>query len=103
MIAIRAGPAPSAHTGPYRSRSATSTGDGSLKIWRMARSWASPRGPGSRSPTTTGLYFPGMTTMLGPLRRAVAVAGDSDAVTCGDVRLTYSETWERCRRLVGAL
>ena len=41
--------------------------------------------------------------MLGPLRRAVAVAGDREAVTCGGLRLTYAETWERCRRLVGAL
>jgi long-chain acyl-CoA synthetase len=44
-----------------------------------------------------------MTTMVGPLRRAVQVAAKRVAVTCGDVELTYAETWERCRRLAGAL
>jgi long-chain acyl-CoA synthetase len=44
-----------------------------------------------------------MTTMLGPLRRARRIAGGAVAVTCGDVELTYDETWERCRRLIGGL
>ena len=44
-----------------------------------------------------------MTTMLGPLRRARRVAAGATAVSCGDVELTYDETWERCRRLVGGL
>ena len=44
-----------------------------------------------------------MTTMIGPLRRAVQVAGDRPAVTCGDTTLTHAETWERCGRLAGAL
>jgi long-chain acyl-CoA synthetase len=41
--------------------------------------------------------------MIGPLARAVQVAPDRVAARCGDVELTYTETWERCRRLVGAL
>ncbi len=41
--------------------------------------------------------------MISPLRRAVQVAAGRPAVTCGDVSLTYAETRERCRRLVGAL
>ena len=44
-----------------------------------------------------------MTTMIGPLERATQVALDHTAVTCGEVQLTYGETWERCRRLVGGL
>jgi long-chain acyl-CoA synthetase len=44
-----------------------------------------------------------MTTMIRPLRRAVAVAADRSAVVCGDVELTYRDTWERCRRLIGGL
>ena len=44
-----------------------------------------------------------MTSMLSPLRRAVRVGPDHAAVVCGDVCLTYEETWERCRRLVGGL
>ncbi len=44
-----------------------------------------------------------MTTMIGPLRRAVQIGGDRQAICCGGHRLTYAETWERCRRLVGAL
>jgi long-chain acyl-CoA synthetase len=44
-----------------------------------------------------------MTTMLGPLRRARRIAAAATAVTCGDVELTYEETWDRCRRLVGGL
>jgi long-chain acyl-CoA synthetase len=44
-----------------------------------------------------------MTTMIGPLRRAVRAAHDRPAVSCGDVELTYGETWERVRRLIGGL
>ena len=41
--------------------------------------------------------------MIWPLRRAVQVAAKSPAVRFEDVRLTYLEMWERCRRLVGGL
>jgi long-chain acyl-CoA synthetase len=41
--------------------------------------------------------------MIWPLRRAVRVAPDAAAVRFEDVALTYAETWERCRRLAGAL
>jgi long-chain acyl-CoA synthetase len=44
-----------------------------------------------------------MTTMLGPLRRARRIAAASTATCCGDVELTYEDTWDRCRRLVGGL
>jgi long-chain acyl-CoA synthetase len=44
-----------------------------------------------------------MATMISPLRRAVLVGADRPAVRCGAVELTYAETWERCRRLAGAL
>jgi long-chain acyl-CoA synthetase len=44
-----------------------------------------------------------MTTLISPLRRASSVAADATAVCCGDVALTYAETWQRCRRLVGGL
>ena len=44
-----------------------------------------------------------MSTMIWPLRRAAAVAPDSPAVMCGGLELTYAETWDRCRRLAGAL
>ena len=44
-----------------------------------------------------------MTTMIGPLRRAIQVAAERPAVRCGELSLTYGETWERVRRLVGAL
>jgi long-chain acyl-CoA synthetase len=44
-----------------------------------------------------------MTTMMGPLRRAVQVAAHRDAVVCGTEQLTYADVWERCRRLVGGL
>src|SRR4051795_3697690 len=44
-----------------------------------------------------------MATMVSPLRRAVQVGAGRTAVVCGDVRLTYAEMWERCRRLAGAL
>jgi long-chain acyl-CoA synthetase len=41
--------------------------------------------------------------MIWPLRRAVRVAPDAAAVRFEDVALTYAETWDRCRRLAGAL
>jgi long-chain acyl-CoA synthetase len=44
-----------------------------------------------------------MTTMIGPLRRAVQVAPERSAVRCGEIDLTYAETWQRARRLIGAL
>ncbi len=44
-----------------------------------------------------------MTTMIGPLRRAVQVAPDGVAARCGDIEITYAQTWDRARRLVGAL
>jgi long-chain acyl-CoA synthetase len=44
-----------------------------------------------------------MTTMIGPLSRAVQVAAERIAVRCGDTELTYAQTLDRCRRLVGAL
>jgi long-chain acyl-CoA synthetase len=44
-----------------------------------------------------------MTTMIGPLRRAVQVGADRLAVVCGDDRLTYADMWDRCARLAGAL
>ena len=44
-----------------------------------------------------------MTTMLGPLRRARRIAAGATAVTCGEVELTYDDTWDRCRRLIGGL
>ena len=44
-----------------------------------------------------------MTTMIGPLQRAHAVASDRIAACCGDVELTYDQTYERCRQLVGAM
>src|SRR5262249_28716795 len=45
----------------------------------------------------------GMHTFVDPLRRALAVAGSDVAVVCGPDRLTYAETWARCRRLAGTL
>ena len=44
-----------------------------------------------------------MATMIDPLRHAVHAAPDAVAVRCGDAELTYAQTWERARRLVGAL
>lgn len=44
-----------------------------------------------------------MTTMIGPLRRATQIAASQTAIACGDIELTYAETFERCRRLVGGL
>ena len=44
-----------------------------------------------------------MTTMIDPLRRAVRTAPDAVAARCGDIEITYVQTWDRARRLVGAL
>ena len=44
-----------------------------------------------------------MATLITPLRRATKIGGTRRAVVCGDEQLTYAETWERCRRLVGGL
>jgi thiamine pyrophosphate-dependent acetolactate synthase large subunit-like protein len=44
-----------------------------------------------------------MATMIWPLRRGTEVAADGVAVRCGAVRLTFAETWDRCRRLIGGL
>jgi acyl-CoA synthetase (AMP-forming)/AMP-acid ligase II len=41
--------------------------------------------------------------MIWPLRRAVQVAPERAAVRFEDIELTYAETWDRCRRLAGAL
>jgi long-chain acyl-CoA synthetase len=44
-----------------------------------------------------------VTTMFGPLRRATQLRAECPAVICGHVRLSYGETFDRCRRLIGAL
>jgi long-chain acyl-CoA synthetase len=44
-----------------------------------------------------------MHTFADPLRRAFLTARDDPAVVCGSLRLTYGETWSRCRRLAGGL
>jgi len=44
-----------------------------------------------------------MPTLLSPLHRATQVGSTRTAVTCGELELTYAQTWDRCRRLVGAL
>jgi long-chain acyl-CoA synthetase len=44
-----------------------------------------------------------VTTMIDPLARAMRVAPAQVAVRCGEVELSYAQTWERCRRLIGAL
>jgi long-chain acyl-CoA synthetase len=44
-----------------------------------------------------------MATIIDPLRRAVRVAPDAVAARCGDIEITYAQTWDRARRLVGAL
>jgi long-chain acyl-CoA synthetase len=44
-----------------------------------------------------------MSTLISPLRRARQVAAEDTAVVCGRTRFTYEQTWERCRRLAGAL
>ncbi|MGZ4231880.1 MAG: class I adenylate-forming enzyme family protein [Solirubrobacteraceae bacterium] len=44
-----------------------------------------------------------MTTMIGPLCRALTVGPERCAVRCGEVELSYSEMWDRAGRVVGAL
>ena len=44
-----------------------------------------------------------MTTMIGPLRRAVQVGPERIAARCGETELSYGQTWDRTRRLIGAL
>ena len=44
-----------------------------------------------------------MNTIIDPLRRARMVAPGCAAVQCGELSLTYAETWERCERLVAGL
>ncbi|MGB8652657.1 MAG: long-chain-fatty-acid--CoA ligase [Mycobacteriales bacterium] len=44
-----------------------------------------------------------MHTFASPLQRACTVAPDRTAVVCGTTRLTYTQTRDRCERLVGAL
>lgn len=44
-----------------------------------------------------------MPTVISSLCRAERVAGDREAVTCGERCLTYGEVADRCRRLGGAL
>jgi long-chain acyl-CoA synthetase len=44
-----------------------------------------------------------MTTMIGPLSRAMSVGPERSAVRCGEVELSYAQMWDRARRLVGAL
>src|ERR687887_1565915 len=44
-----------------------------------------------------------MHTFVDPLSRAQKLFANRVAMVSGDVRLTYAETWSRCRRLAGAL
>jgi len=44
-----------------------------------------------------------MHTFVDPLYRAHKLFANRVAMVCDDVRLTYAETWSRCRRLAGAL
>jgi long-chain acyl-CoA synthetase len=44
-----------------------------------------------------------MHTFVDPLSRAYRLFANQVAIINGDVRLTYAETWLRCRRLAGAL
>ena len=44
-----------------------------------------------------------MHTFVDPLSRAQKLFANHIAMVNGDVRLTYAETWSRCRRLAGAL
>jgi long-chain acyl-CoA synthetase len=42
-------------------------------------------------------------TFIDPMYRAQKTFPHKTAAVCGDVRLTYAETWARCRRFVGVL
>src|SRR5215475_14505387 len=44
-----------------------------------------------------------MHTFIDPLSRAHKLFANRVAMVSGDVRLTYDQTWSRCRRLAGAL
>src|SRR5207302_4178780 len=44
-----------------------------------------------------------MHTFVDPLARALKLFANCISMVSGDVRLTYAETWSRCRRLAGAL
>ncbi len=44
-----------------------------------------------------------MHTMGDPIERGYLTAPDAVSVVCGEERLTYAETWSRCRRLAGHL
>src|SRR4029453_18944861 len=44
-----------------------------------------------------------MHTFVDPLSRAQKLFANHVSMVSGDVRLTYAETWSRCRRLAGAL
>jgi non-ribosomal peptide synthetase component F len=44
-----------------------------------------------------------MYTFVEPLYRAQKLFANDVAMVSGGVRLTYAETWSRCRRLAGAL
>ncbi len=44
-----------------------------------------------------------MHTFVDPLYRAQKMFPDKTAAVCGETRLTYAETWSRCRRLAGGL
>lgn len=44
-----------------------------------------------------------MHTFIDPLYRAQKMFPHKTASVCGDIRLTYAETWRRCRQLAGVL
>ncbi len=44
-----------------------------------------------------------MHTFVDPIYRAQKMFPDKTAAVCGETRLTYAETWSRCRRLAGGL
>src|SRR3989449_1589603 len=44
-----------------------------------------------------------MHTFVDPLARAQKLFANCVSMVSGDVRLTYAETWSRCRRLAGTL
>ena len=44
-----------------------------------------------------------MHTFVDPIYHAQKMFANKTAIVCGETRLTYAETWSRCRRLAGAL
>ncbi|MEE8290972.1 MAG: AMP-binding protein, partial [Candidatus Tectomicrobia bacterium] len=44
-----------------------------------------------------------MHTFVDPLYRAQKMFAHEVSMVCGNISLTYAETWSRCRRLAGAL